>query len=107
MPREWQAAAETTPGSLHTRLPNAGPPDPAETVALHAIFELLGPATGGFTTITAVENGIPGLVLIYTIHRFCFNKRIPNAVLTAPAVKLVVTLCYIFPGLGALNLIYG
>ena len=76
-------------------------------LALHAIFELLGPATGGFTTITAVENGIPGLVLIYTIHRFCFNKRIPNAVLTAAAVKLVVTLCYIFAGLGALNLIYG
>jgi hypothetical protein len=76
-------------------------------LTLHAIFELLGPATGGFTTLFAVENGIPGLALIYTIHRFCFNKRIQNAVLTAAAVKLVVILCYIVAGVATLNLIYG
>ena len=76
-------------------------------MALHAIFELLGPLSGGFTTMVAVENGIAGLVMIYTIHRFCFNKRIQNAVLTAAAVKLVVTLLYLFVGLGALNLIFG
>ena len=76
-------------------------------MGLHGIFQLLGPATGGFTTMAAVENGIPFLVLIYTIHRFCFNKRIQNAVLTAAAVKLVVTLCYIFAGVGALNVIFG
>jgi hypothetical protein len=74
---------------------------------LHAIFELLGPASGGFTTLVAVENGIPGLVMIYTIYRFCFNKRIQNAVLTAAAVKFVVTMCYMFAGLAMLNLVFG
>lgn len=74
--------------------------------ALHAILKLLGPASGGFTTMVGVENGIPGLVLIYTINRFCFNKRIQNAIVTAAAVKLVVTLCYIFAGIAALNMIY-
>jgi F0F1-type ATP synthase assembly protein I len=74
---------------------------------LHATLELLGAATGGFTTLAVVENGIPGLVLIYTINRFCFNKRIQNAVLTAAAVKVLVTLCYVFAGVAMLNLIYG
>jgi hypothetical protein len=76
-------------------------------LTLHAMLELLGPVSGGFTTMVGVENGIPGLVLIYTINRFCFNKRIQNAVITAAAVKLVVTLFYIFAGIAALNLIYG
>ena len=76
-------------------------------VTLHAIFKLLGPVTNGFTTIAAVENGIPGLVLIYTIHRFCFNKQIQNAVLTAALVKVVVMLCYVFAGVALLNLLYG
>jgi hypothetical protein len=75
-------------------------------LALHATFELLGPATGGFTTLAVVENGVPGLALIYTINRFCFNKRIQNAVVTAAAVKLVVTLCYIFAGVAMLHLLY-
>lgn len=75
-------------------------------LTLHAAFELLGPATAGFTTMGAVENGIPGLVLIYTINRFCFNKRLQNAVVTAVAVKLVVTLCYVFAGVAALNALY-
>jgi hypothetical protein len=76
-------------------------------VALHAVFELLGPVTGGFTSMGAVANGIPGLALIYTINRFCFNKRLQNAVMTAAAVKLAVTLCYIFAGVATLNAIYG
>lgn len=76
-------------------------------LALHAILELLSTATHGLTTMGAVENGIPGLILIYTINRFCFNKRIQNAVVTAAMVKVVVTLCYVFVGLAALNAIYG
>lgn len=76
-------------------------------LALHATFEFLGPLTGGFTTMTAVENGITGLVLIYTVNRFCFNKRIQNAVITAVAVKTIVTLCYIFVGVAALNILFG
>jgi F0F1-type ATP synthase assembly protein I len=75
-------------------------------MTLHAMFELLGPASGGITTNFAVENGIPGLVMIYTVHRFCFNKRIQNAVLTAAAVKVVVTMLYVFAGVAALNMIY-
>lgn len=76
-------------------------------LALHAGLELLGPVSGGFTTLSGVENGIPGLVLIFTVRHFCFNKRLQNAVLTAAAVKLVVTLCYMFAGLALLNAIYG
>ncbi|MDO8539167.1 MAG: hypothetical protein Q7S40_01900 [Opitutaceae bacterium] len=76
-------------------------------LALHGSFELLGAATGGLTTMTAVENGVPGLVLIYTINRFCFNKRVENAVITAVAVKTIVTLCYVFLAVAALNVLFG
>jgi hypothetical protein len=76
-------------------------------LALHAAFELLGPLTGGFTTLTPVENGVPGLVLIYTINRFCFNKRLQNAVFTAAAVKTVVTMLYVFLALALLNSLFG
>jgi len=76
-------------------------------ITLHAILELLGPATSGLSMLFAVEYGIPGLVMIYTIHRFCFNKRIQNAVLTATAVKLVVMIIYVVVGVAALNMVYG
>ena len=76
-------------------------------LALHAALELLGPATSGFSTLTPVANGIPGLVLIFTVQRFCFNKRLQNAVLTATAVKLVVTFCYMFAGLAMLDAAFG
>jgi hypothetical protein len=76
-------------------------------VGLHAILELLGPVSGGLTTMSAVENGIPGIVLIFTINRFCFNKRIQNAVTTASAVKIVVSLIYIFAGIAMLGLAFG
>jgi len=76
-------------------------------VALHAILELLGPATGGLTTMNAVENGLPGLALIFTINYFCFNKRLQNAVVTAVAVKLAVTICYLFLGVWLLRMAFG
>ena len=57
--------------------------------------------------MVGVENGLSTLVMIGTIYRFCFNKRIQNAVITAVCVKLVVTLCYLFVGIGALNLVFG
>lgn len=76
-------------------------------LGLHALCELLGPVTGGLTTMSAFENGVPGLVLIYTINRFCFNKRLQNAVATAAAVKVVVTLLYLFGAVALLNLAYG
>ncbi len=76
-------------------------------LALHAILELLGPATGGLTSMSAVENGIPGIVLIFTINRFCFNKRLQNAVRTASVVKLTVSILYIFGGVALLNAAFG
>jgi hypothetical protein len=65
-------------------------------IVLHVIFELLGPFTDGVTTLDAFENGIPGFVMVYTVNRFCFNKRLQNAVVTAIAVKISVTLVYLF-----------
>ncbi|HTZ19796.1 MAG TPA: hypothetical protein VMC06_02855 [Opitutaceae bacterium] len=76
-------------------------------VALHAILELLGPATGGLTTMNAVENGLPGLALIFTINYFCINKRLQNAVVTAMTVKLAVTICYLFLGVWLLQMAFG
>jgi len=76
-------------------------------VAFHALLELLGPVTSGLTTMSAVENGLPGVLLIFTINRFCFNKRLQNAVTTAAAVKIVVTILYIFGALAMLNLAFG
>ena len=73
----------------------------------HAVFELLGPVTHGFTTMRSVENGIAGLVLIFTIHRFSINKNLQNAVLTAALVKVTVFLLYAFAGLFVLNLLFG
>ena len=76
-------------------------------LGLHAILQLLGGVTSGLTSMKAVENGIPGLVLIHTINRFCFNKRLQNAVATAAAVKVGVSTLYIFAGLAMLNLAFG
>lgn len=75
--------------------------------ALHGLFELLGPATGGFTQMHAVESGVPGLVMIYTINRFCFNKRLQNAVVTAASVKVFATLCHVFAVVALLNMAFG
>lgn len=74
--------------------------------AVHAALKFLGPVTNGVTTMASVENGVTGVVLIFTIKHFCFNKRLQNAVVTAAAVKLVVFLCYIFGVVVLLNAIY-
>ncbi len=58
--------------------------------ALHALFEALGPMTSGLSTMSAVENGIPGVVMIFTVHHFAFGKKIPEAVRVAAAVKVIV-----------------
>jgi hypothetical protein len=76
-------------------------------MAVHATFQLLAKVSDGLTTVLAVESGVPGLVMIFTIHRFCFNKRIQNAIITAAAVKFVVTMCYIFAGLALMNSVFG
>lgn len=71
-------------------------------VALHTLFDLLGSVTNGFTTMPAVENGVPGIVMIFTIHHFCFNKNWGDAVRTASLVKLAVALLKLF---GAMSLV--
>lgn len=58
--------------------------------ALHGIFEALGPMTSGLSTMSAVENGIPAAVMIFTVRHFSFSKKIPEAVRVAAAVKAVV-----------------
>jgi hypothetical protein len=57
---------------------------------LHCMFEALGPMTSGLSTMSAVENGIPGIVMIFTVRHFSFGKKIPEAVRVAAAVKAVV-----------------
>ncbi|HEY9155919.1 MAG TPA: hypothetical protein VIM69_12355, partial [Opitutaceae bacterium] len=57
---------------------------------LHGVFEALGPITSGLSTMSAVENGIPGVVMIFTVRHFSFGKKIPEAVRVAAAVKVVV-----------------
>lgn len=71
-------------------------------VVLHGIFVALGPVTGGFSTMPAVENGIPGLVMIFTIRHFCFNKNLGDAIQTAGVVKVAVALLKMF---GAMSLL--
>jgi hypothetical protein len=75
-------------------------------MAVHATFQLLAEVSDGLTTVLAVESGVPGLVMIFTIHRFCFNKRIQNAIITAAAVKFVVTMCYIFASMALMNSVF-
>jgi hypothetical protein len=58
--------------------------------ALHVLFEALGPMTSGLSTMSAVENGIPGVLMIFTVRHFSFGKKIPEAVRVAAAVKAAV-----------------
>lgn len=75
--------------------------------AQHGILEALGPVTGGLTTMSGIQNSLPGVVMIFTIRHFCFNKRIQNAVLTASAVKVVVLLLNLFLSVALLNAAFG
>jgi hypothetical protein len=61
--------------------------------ALHGLLGALGPVTGGLTTMSGVQNSLPGVVMIFTVRHYCFNKNLQNAVLTAGCVKVVVMIC--------------
>jgi uncharacterized protein YwbE len=76
-------------------------------LAVYTILELLGPVTSGLSTMSAVESGIGALVMVFTIQKFCFNKRLQNAVITAMAVKLVVRLCHLILFVFLLNALFG
>jgi hypothetical protein len=76
-------------------------------LAVYALLEGLGPVTGGISSMGGVESGIGALVMVGTIQKFCFNKRLQNAVITAMSVKFVVQLCHIFIFVLLLNALFG
>lgn len=76
-------------------------------VALYTLLEVLGPVTSGISSMGAVESGVGALVMVYTIQKFCFNKRLQNAVVTAMSVKLIVRLCHMFVFAYVLQTLFG
>lgn len=76
-------------------------------LAVYATLEALGPFTGGISSSAGIEGGIGALVMVFTIRKFCFSKRLQYAVATAFAVKLVVQLCHIFVFAILLNALFG
>lgn len=75
--------------------------------AIYGTLEALGPLTNGLSAMGAVESGIGALVMIFTIQKFCINKRLQNAIVTAMSVKLIVRLCHMFLFVLLLNAIFG
>ena len=75
--------------------------------AVRGLMEWLDPITGGFTTLGHVDAAVAWGVMIVTIRRFCFNKRIQDAMLTASAVKVLVTILTIFGSVALLGLLKG
>ena len=75
--------------------------------ALRLGLDLLGPATGGLSAITSIQSSIGALVMVGTLQKFCFNKRLQNAVVTAMSVKLIVYLCDLFLFVLLLNALFG
>lgn len=75
--------------------------------SVHAIMEALDPITEGFTTLGHVDGALAWFVMIFTVQRFCFNKRLQNAVFTAIFVKLLVTTCDIFVFMALVNAVLG
>jgi hypothetical protein len=76
-------------------------------VALHGIFIGLAPMTSGISTMPAVENGVPGIVMIFSIRHFCFNKNLGDAIQTAAVVKLAVALLKMFGAMTLLGAVLG
>ena len=75
--------------------------------AIYGTLEALGPLTNGLSSMGALESGIGALAMIYTIQKFCINKRLQNAVITAMSVKLIVRLCHMFLFVLVLNALFG
>lgn len=76
-------------------------------VALYGTLEALGPLTNGLSAMGALESGVGALVMVFTIQKFCINKRLQNAVITAMSVKLIVRLCHMFLFVLVLNALFG
>lgn len=76
-------------------------------LVVYGVLEALGPVTGGISTMGGVQSGVGALVMVATVQKFCFNKRLQNAVVTAMCVKLVVQLCHIFVFVLLLNALFG
>lgn len=65
-------------------------------LAIYGMLEALGPATAGLSSMVAIESGVCALVMVVTVQKFCFNKKLQYAVVTAMSVKTVVQLCDLF-----------
>jgi hypothetical protein len=76
-------------------------------LAVYVGLEALGPMTGGMTSGNGIEGGLGAIVMIFTIQKFCFTKKLPYAIATAVAVKLIVRLCHIFLFALLLNTLFG
>ncbi|MEO7414597.1 MAG: hypothetical protein ABIZ81_14705 [Opitutaceae bacterium] len=76
-------------------------------VVLYGLLIVLGPSTGGFTSMSGVQTSVPGVVMIFTVRHFCFNKNLQNALLTTAVVKLVVMICNLFFFIALLNSLFG
>lgn len=68
-------------------------------LVVYGALEVLGPATSGLSSMVGIESGIGALVMVVTIQKFCFTKKLQYAVVTAMSVKTVVQLCdmFLFP----------
>lgn len=75
--------------------------------AVYAVLEVLGPYTAGVTSGRALESAVGALVMVGTIRKFCFSKRLEYAVATAMSVKLIVYLCDLFLFVFILNSLFG
>jgi hypothetical protein len=74
---------------------------------VYAVLEILGPVTDGISSGGAVEGGLGALVMVCTIQKFCFTKKLPYAIATAMGVKLIVQLCQMFLFVLLLNMLFG
>jgi hypothetical protein len=75
-------------------------------LAIRVAMELLAPLTGGLTHFPSLQGGVAGVVMIFTIRRFCFNKDWFAAVRAAAIVKTAVGLFAMFGTMALLRLVF-
>ncbi len=72
---------------------------------LRLAMELAGPVTGGLSEWPSLQAGVSGLVLIFTIRRFCFNKDWFAAVRAAAIVKIATFFFWMFAAMAILKMV--
>lgn len=76
-------------------------------LGVYTALELLGPVTSGISSGGSIEGAVGALVMVVTVQKFCFTKKLSYAIATALVVKLVVQLCHIFLFVLLLNVLFG